>query len=86
LSNRPPLSLPSSLPDDVYYEPKNFAELGLRIATPPPEWGWDRPDEEIHAERMERYEAIKNEDMGVEEVPKIKEVRTNQRRKYVSLT
>ncbi len=63
--------------EEVFYEPTNVSDFGLRVETPPSEWGWDRPDEEIQAERMEKYRAIKEEDKVDEHKSrtKIKQVR-----------
>ena len=64
------------LPDEVLYPPTNFSELGLRVESPDPEWGWDRPEEELRAERLERYNAVREEDKGKDDgMPKINEVR-----------
>ena len=62
--------------DEITYPPTNFTELGLRVESPDPEWGWDRPEEELRAERLERYNAVREEDKGKDDgLPKINEVR-----------
>ena len=62
--------------DEISFPPTNFTELGLRVESPDPEWGWDRPEEELRAERLERYNAVREEDKGKDDgIPKINEVR-----------
>lgn len=60
--------------DEISFPPTNFTELGLRVESPDPEWGWDRPEEELRAERLERYNAVREEDKGKDDgIPKINE-------------
>ena len=62
--------------DEILYPPTNVTELGLRVASPDPEWGWDRPEEELRAERLKHCAAVREEDKGKDDgLPKINEVR-----------
>ena len=62
--------------DEILYPPTNVTELGLRVASPDPEWGWDRPEEELRAERLKHCAAVREEDRGKDDgLPKINEVR-----------
>ena len=62
--------------EEITYPPTNFTELGLRVESPDPEWGWDRPEEEIRAEALARYKAVREEDKGKDDgLPKINEVK-----------
>ena len=46
-------------PEDTEYDATPYSGLGFRVETPPGDWGWDKSEEEIKAERQAKMDREK---------------------------